>query len=114
MTQRGGDVFPALVPQGRENPIAQRGQGLGRRPRMHLALVFAQRHIPHVVVAVLDGPMPAPKLLDVLDTDALPTQAGEAIGDDFTPGDVKTSSSGSFSKIKCPLGSVCLSGLLST
>ena len=73
---------PLPSPRGDEGIGTPRVQKRDGHPgQCALVLVFAQRHIPHVEVAVLDSPVPAPRpaLLDVLEADALPTQAAASL-----------------------------------
>src|SRR5689334_13613698 len=59
-----GDIGDAALPQQVEGGIAARGE-IGRRPVCpDLTGVLAERHVPDVMEAILDLPVPAPHLLE--------------------------------------------------
>src|SRR5438093_4848609 len=55
---RIGNVAPSGTPQDEKNPIAPGGQRVSGAPAVRLAGIFPQRHITHIMIAVLDRPMP--------------------------------------------------------
>jgi hypothetical protein len=81
----GGDVGDAGPPQEIEHRIATGGE-IGRGAvRTHLAGVFAQDHIAYIVQAVLNLPVPAPRLLQPGGIRLLRREAGEDTGDGKRP-----------------------------
>jgi len=81
----GGDVGDAGPPQEIERRIATGGE-IGRGAvRTHLAGVFAQGHIAYIVQAVLNLPVPAPRLLQPGGIRLLRREAGEDTGEGIGP-----------------------------
>ena len=64
-TRGGGDGAPAMKAQQGQDGMTDGGQRLCSATDMDLAAVFTQGLSPHLVQAVLDGPMAAPEVLQV-------------------------------------------------
>jgi hypothetical protein len=82
----GGDSGHASLPQQIEGGLTT-GSQIGRGAiRADLAGVFAQRHLPDVVSAVLDRPLPAPPLLQPRRIRLLRGEAGQRVRPLLTEG----------------------------
>jgi hypothetical protein len=66
MAEAGGDVLPTRAPQQADQGVPHGGQRLRGTPHMHLARIFPQRHVPHIVPPVLDRPMAPPQCRQLL------------------------------------------------
>ena len=58
MAQASSDVAPPRAAQHTDQRVPQRCQRLRRLPHMHLARIFPQRDVPHVMLPVFDRPAP--------------------------------------------------------